>query len=483
MKLNFPSKIFSAIVLLLIFNLGCKKKAAITNEESLVKVEKVTLLTAFPGKNRVKLSWKISPDAGITKCRVYWNTELKSVDVAVSSGKTDMEVIVNNLVENNYVFSVSAYNAAGNSSEKVSVSEHSYGDIYESSLKNRTLKSVAINENALTAMISWDSAEPGLVRSEVKYTDAFATEHLVKVLPAAENTTLENFEAGRKFEYRTLYLPDALAIDTFYTAFNEVTVTSQPDDELAYSTLVRLNADGPGNTYQLLGSILGGSPEETPDCRHPEFGPHITEEFDANLNKNVFAFFAHVTPDDDRCGATDRQRTEIKTYGSSPSNVKAFNGDEMLFKWKFKLAAGFKPSSSFTHIHQIKAGDGTNDGSPLITITPRYGSPNKLEIIHTGNTSGSTLGKVKIVELAPFEDTWIEATEKIKFCANGTYELVLKRVSDGAVLLSYSSASMDLWRAEATFIRPKWGIYRSLNDSGRLRDEKVLFADFIIGKK
>ncbi|MCW8849854.1 MAG: T9SS type A sorting domain-containing protein, partial [Melioribacteraceae bacterium] len=30
------------------------------------------------------------------------------------------------------------------------------------------------------------------------------------------------------------------------------------------------------------------------------------------------------------------------------------------------------------------------------------------------------------------------------------------------------------------FIRPKWGIYRSLNDSSSLRDEAVRFADFSI---
>ena len=483
MKLNFYKQLFPTLILLFFFSFGCKKKANTIKEEALIKTAKVTSVNVYPGKNRVKLTWKISPDAGITKCRVFWNTELKSIDVAVSTGVTDMEVIINNLEEKNHVFSVSAYDTEGNSSEKGSVGGRSYGDIYETSIKNRTLKGVVFNKDALTALISWNTAELGLVRSEIKYTDASAVEHTVKVLPSAANTILGNFESDHKFAYRTLYIPNASAIDTFYTAYDEVTVSSQPSAEADYNSIVRLNADGPGNTYQLLSSVLGGTAHEVPDCGHLEFGPHITEEFDSGLNKNIFAFFAHVTPDDDRCGATDRQRTEIKTYGSSPANVKAFNGDEMLFKWRFKLAAGFKPSSSFTHIHQIKAGDGTNDDSPLITITPRYGSPNKLEIIHTGNTSATTLGKVKIVELAPFEDTWIEAIEKMKFGTNGTYELVLKRLSDGVVLLSYSTNSMDLWRTAATFIRPKWGIYRSLNDSGRLRDEKVLFADFVIGKK
>lgn len=252
-------------------------------------------------------------------------------------------------------------------------------------------------------------------------------------------------------------------------------------DEDKYATMINLEADGPGDTYGLINRVLGGTAYEVPDCGHAV--QHITEEFDNGLNKNVFAFFAHVTLDDDRCGATDRQRTEIKTYGPSASAGKAFDGDEMSFKWKFKLDAAFQPSSGFTHIHQIKAGDGTNEDSPLITITPRYGSPDKLEVIHTGNTSATTLGKVKIVDLAPFKGNWIEATEKVKFGTHGTFELVLKKVSDGSVLLTYTINDVDLWRTGATFCRPKWGIYRSLNNAVRLRDEKVLFADFAIGKK
>jgi hypothetical protein len=155
----------------------------------------------------------------------------------------------------------------------------------------------------------------------------------------------------------------------------------------------------------------------------------------------------------------------------------------MVFQWKFRLDAAFQPSKSFTHIHQIKAGDGSNDGSPLITITLRYGTPDQLQIIHNGDTKSSSLGVVKEVDLQPFFGAWIQAEEKITFGSHGSYSLTLTKVSDGTVLLSYTNGDIDLWRTGSTFIRPKWGIYRSLDDSARLRDEKVLFADFVIRKK
>jgi len=48
--------------------------------------------------------------------------------------------------------------------------------------------------------------------------------------------------------------------------------------------------------------------------------------------------------------------------------------------------------------------------------------------------------------------------------------------------LSYSNTNSDMWRNGTTFVRPKWGIYRSLNTPGDLRDETVLFNDFYIAK-
>lgn len=243
-----------------------------------------------------------------------------------------------------------------------------------------------------------------------------------------------------------------------------------------------LSADGPGDTYELINSVLGGHAEEVPDCSDPSFGRHIAEVWDSQLGEWVFVFYIHVTPDNDRCVKFDRQRNEIKTYGPSPDNLKGQLGETVTYHWKFKLPSGFKPSPSFTHIHQIKAGDG-NDGAPIITLTPRYhSSGNTLEVIHTGNSSGSSLGKVKIVDLAPFLKTWVEVTEKVTYNTHGSYSVTIKRISDGAVLLSYSNGDIDMWRDGTTFCRPKWGIYRSLNNSSYLRDEQVRFADFCIAE-
>lgn len=90
---------------------------------------------------------------------------------------------------------------------------------------------------------------------------------------------------------------------------------------LTINAQVFLTADGQTDTYTLINQTLGGTAEEPPDCSHPDFGPHITQQFDCALGDFAFTFYLHVTPDNDRCVAFDRQRNEIKTYDRSPDYV------------------------------------------------------------------------------------------------------------------------------------------------------------------
>ncbi|MFL6601569.1 MAG: DNRLRE domain-containing protein [Steroidobacteraceae bacterium] len=246
----------------------------------------------------------------------------------------------------------------------------------------------------------------------------------------------------------------------------------------ALQAQVFLTADGHTDSYALVNSALGAGPE-TPDCSHPDFGEHITQASDSELGKFAFVFNIHVTPDNDRCTNFDRQRLEIKTDGGSPAYVKGFLNDSVSYRWKFKLPAGFQPSPNFTHIHQIKAGDG-DSGAPIITLTPRAGSPDSLQIIATdSNGTGATLFQT---DLAPFVGVWVEAFEQITYSHTGKYSVVIKTLEGGTTLLSYSNGNIDLWRTGTTFSRPKWGIYRSLNSPSFLRDEQVRFDRFCIAK-
>lgn len=240
---------------------------------------------------------------------------------------------------------------------------------------------------------------------------------------------------------------------------------------------VVLKADGSSDAYKQISRVLGGSACEVPDCAHPV--KHITEAFDKQLNEYVFVFHSHVKEDNDRCKNYDRERVEIKTYSPSAANLKGEQGETVEYKWKFKIDSGFKAQPTFTHIHQIKAGDG-DAGAPIITFTPRYGQPDQLEVIHTGAVKETSQGVLTKVNLADFKGAWVEATETMHYDTHGSYAVTIKRVADGKVLLNYTNKDIDLWRKGTSFCRPKWGVYRSLKSAEYIRDEDVDFADISI---
>ncbi|AXO80304.1 fibronectin type III [Olleya aquimaris] len=242
---------------------------------------------------------------------------------------------------------------------------------------------------------------------------------------------------------------------------------------------VLLEANEAGNTYEDINAVLapGYDVIEAPDCNHSQFGRHIQEVFDKELNKNVFKFSIHTSPDNDRCKKYDRQRNEIKTYASSPNYLKATKGETVEYKWKFKLPKDFKVSSSFTHIHQIKSVGGPYASIPMISLTLRKGTKDKLELRYTSTNKQAT---IKTMVLDQIKGHWVEVTELITFSNKGSYAIELKKVLTNETVFSYENLKMDMWQEEALFSRPKWGIYRSLNNSQDLKDEVLLYASFSI---
>jgi hypothetical protein len=257
---------------------------------------------------------------------------------------------------------------------------------------------------------------------------------------------------------------------------------------VSFSQVV-LKADGPGDTYELIDSVLapGKIAVEVPDNmdlgNHSSFGRHISEVWDTELQENVFEFQAHIdcvnpdktitTDNEPVSNAAEKQRIEIKSYGPSPDNLKGTLDETITYQWKFKLPTGFQPSSAFTHLHQIKAVGGNQD-LPIFTLSAKKAKINQLNVVH------NNIDIIANMNLSELEGVWVEITETIKVGANGCYAIRIKRIKDGKELLSYSNPNLETIRPDNEFIRPKWGIYRSLKKVEDLREEKVLFADFSI---
>lgn len=258
-----------------------------------------------------------------------------------------------------------------------------------------------------------------------------------------------------------------------------------------------LRADGnSAGTYDLI--LRNGFNYEAPDQSgaHAEAPfQHVQQSYSEELGEYVFDFYIHVENDDDRGkpNVTDRQRNEIKTDAKSPESMVAQKGEEMIFRWKFRLPEGMQTTKNFCHVHQIKGIDNAQETAdvdyPLITFTPRTltNGSRQLQVIYVGPSAEKT-GNIYLakVPLSDFLGQWVEVEERVVCDVEGSYQLLVKRVSDGKTLISVSKHTRNMWREGSTGIRPKWGIYRSIGANGslkpELRDEIVQFADFSVEK-
>ncbi len=261
--------------------------------------------------------------------------------------------------------------------------------------------------------------------------------------------------------------------------------TAMPaDNVLSEKTLNADGVDSGLSAYELIREFGGPSPIEAPDLydvNHPGV-PHIFEDYDEVVgNHFVFVIHRDIDIDRDRIELTDRQRNEIKAYSGSERSLKAYENDVFEYRWKFRVNNEMEVSRNFTHLFQLKA-VGSGSSTPLMTI------------------SGAERDGVDMLELrhSPIQDTsvvasnlwasilgeWVEVKCRVLFSNSGSVRLDIERLSDSVPILSYDQSGIDMWRGENSedFVRPKWGILRSLNDRDNLRpdEEDVRFASFVV---
>ncbi|WP_316752707.1 DUF4998 domain-containing protein [Pedobacter gandavensis] len=210
------------LVLIVSFSFSCRKKSVVDIEQPVV-VEKAGDLMSYPGRNRIKLSWKAPVNVELQKFKISWGSgDQESKELPFSKGMDNADLILEGLKEGDYTFSVVAIDTKGNSSEKTTVSGHAYGDKYEAGLVHRAIKDAVFNEGKKAVLINWNGAGSEMTGMDFKYTDAADALQTVAVAELSDNTTLTNFKSGNTFEYRTSFQP-AGSIDVFYTPYKAVT--------------------------------------------------------------------------------------------------------------------------------------------------------------------------------------------------------------------------------------------------------------------
>ncbi len=192
---------------------SCKKDDGNATKPA-VNITAADSINAYPGLNRMKLSWDVK-DPAVKKAVVVCDNG-DSIAV-LYDGSGSMSVIFTNLEGGNYSFSIYLYDSEGHASSRVKIVTHVYSDRYIRSLTSRSVQDAIYDTGAVE--IAWQQPEQNALGTEIRYLNVSGdTVHLF-VRPDEDSIVLPQYKPGTYFDYRTMYKPVPAAIDTFYAAY------------------------------------------------------------------------------------------------------------------------------------------------------------------------------------------------------------------------------------------------------------------------
>lgn len=221
MKIIKYSKILFLVVVALSAVISCTKEDAYKKFQKggeIIYAGTLDTVIAQSGKNRINLQMNLGNDAAVTKVKVYWNDGKDSSQIAVPRPASSdiINLMISNLSPGTYNFKVYTYDKQNNSSVITNVSGIAYGEDYENSLVNRRIRSAVPSSQVDSLVLTWNDANPGLVKTEVTYTRKNGTVVTLNISSEESLTKLtDDYLPGSTLSYRSTYKFNENAFDSF----------------------------------------------------------------------------------------------------------------------------------------------------------------------------------------------------------------------------------------------------------------------------
>jgi hypothetical protein len=214
-----------------------------------------------PGREKILAGFRLYNSPHVREIQISWNGErgdtALSIPVTPDTEYYSAEYLLN-IPEGSYTFDVRTKDVYDNLSIKVTGFCDSYGDVYQSTLRTQNIGEVTFAPEQ--AEISWRTTPVNHIGNEVRYTNVRSETKTVfsGTGAPAPSVVLPEAKSGTTFEYRSLFLPAASSIDTFYTLWTEYEIPFPfpepeplPEVELDRSimSIVRLDSDSDWGGY------------------------------------------------------------------------------------------------------------------------------------------------------------------------------------------------------------------------------------------
>ena len=225
---NHKLLMYIGFLLLLVGVGSCKKmddyKQYIADKPVITYTGKIDSVKVFSGNNRVVVQGLLTADPKIVEARIYWDNRRDSLVLPIqrTANVDTIRAEITNLEDRIYNFDIVTYDNQGNKSVKVPAFGRSYGENYKISLINRPVENARlfVLDNQLTASFGNIDLTTGIFATEISYTDIEGGKRTQR-LPINEKViSIDQIDGAKEISFRSLYLPDTLCIDTFYTQYS-----------------------------------------------------------------------------------------------------------------------------------------------------------------------------------------------------------------------------------------------------------------------
>ena len=168
--------------------------------------QKVDTLIVRSGFNRLEIAWPKTVDPSVVKARLFWNSEQDSLEVDMTTVVDTARVVLENIPEETYTFSVYTYDAQGNRSMVAEQGGMPYGEKYLTSKSLKYITSAAMLTSTY-AVFNFSDKVADLQYCEFTYTSTSGEEKTVTVAPDAKNINIPDYLNGAPYRIRCIYKP------------------------------------------------------------------------------------------------------------------------------------------------------------------------------------------------------------------------------------------------------------------------------------
>ncbi|GAP71538.1 hypothetical protein SAMD00024442_134_2 [Candidatus Symbiothrix dinenymphae] len=175
------------------------------------------------GYGRVVAELVLYNSPNVKTVDISWNNgnggkETQSTPVSPSTGLDTLFIPITGLEEKAYTFTLVTSDAYGNHSLPFTDAGTVYDTLFQASTVHQPISQIVLTEDG--GQLSWTESLDYLLGSEIRYASG-SNDTLTVFAPADVSASLPNVKIGSKVTYRSLFLPEPSAIDTFYTAWAE----------------------------------------------------------------------------------------------------------------------------------------------------------------------------------------------------------------------------------------------------------------------